>query len=248
MIRHVLALATVAAITVSVPAHAGIISDTGATAAALDPNWSIMWRGIVSGATNHGALANAPIVTSIPTPPWQPNTSTNHWLGVNSTATIPGASGDGVHRYEYAFTTSIDLAADTLVTGAIGYDNFFIGGFVDGSFDTATGTYTPGTEFTNPTSLLGAGNTNDAGFCRDGDGFLPSSSYPTCTVNFAFNLVAGIHNITFVIQGDGVTDGFLLNQNGVTVVPQPTAVPEPTTLTLLGVGLVAFVARRRARV
>ena len=248
MIRHLLALATVAAISVSVPAHAVVITDTGATLASTDPNWSVMWRGLTSG-TSSGALANAPIVTSIPSPPWQPNSPTNHWLGVNSTASIAGASGDGSHRYEYAFTTSIDLAVDQLVTGAIGYDNFFVGGFYDGSFDTSTGTYTPGTQFVSPLSLLGPGNENDAGFCRDADGFLPSSSYPTCTVNFAFNLQAGIHKITFLIQGDGITDGFLLNQNGVTVVPQPiVSVPEPTSLALLAAGLLALAGRRRARV
>ena len=81
---------------------------------------------------------------------WQPNTAGKNWIGVNASATIPGSPSDGVHRYEYAFTTSIDLAAPQLVTGAIGYDNFFIGGFVGGSFDTTTGTYTPGTEFLTP--------------------------------------------------------------------------------------------------
>ncbi|HYM36691.1 MAG TPA: hypothetical protein VET48_14930, partial [Steroidobacteraceae bacterium] len=206
----------------AVAAHAGVITNTGATLGSTDPNWSVMWRGIGPGGTSFGSEANASLVTAIPSPPWQPNVpGVNNWLGVNSNATIAGASGDGSKRYEYAFTTEINLATAQLVTGAIGYDNFFVGGFVDGSFDTLTGTYTPGTEFVTPLSLLGPGNENKAGFCRDGDGFLPSSSFPTCTVNFAFNLPTGDHKITFVIQGDGVTDAFLLNQNGVTLVEQP---------------------------
>ena len=54
MIRHLLALATVAAISVSVPAHAVVITDTGATLASTDPNWSVMWRGLTAD-TSSGA-------------------------------------------------------------------------------------------------------------------------------------------------------------------------------------------------
>jgi hypothetical protein len=129
------------------------------------------------------------------------------------------------------------------VTGAIGYDNIFVGGFIDGTFDTTNGIYTPGTQFLDATSLLGPGNENKAGFCRDGDGFLPSSSFPNCTVNFAFNLPAGTFKITFVTQGDGTTDGFILNQQGVSL-----NVPEPTSLALLGiVGVAGFALSRRKR-
>jgi hypothetical protein len=230
------------------PAHAVLIPNTGATLGATDPNWSVMWRPLNASGSSFGALANAPLVTSTPSPPWQPNaTGVNNWLGVNASATIPGASGDGSHRYQYAYTTSIALPSAQTVTGAVGYDNFFIGGYIDGTFDTSTGTYTPGTQFASATSLLGAGNENKAGFCRDGDGFLPSSSFPTCTVNFAFNLPAGTYKITFVIEGDGVTDGFILNQQGVTLVP-PQGVPEPGALALIALGLLGvFAARRLAR-
>lgn len=223
------------------PARAALIPNTGATSGSSDPNWSVLWRPVSPSGTSFGSLANAPLVTSIPTPPWQPNVAgVNNWIGVNSAATIPGANGDGSRRYEYAFTTSIVLAQAQRVTGAIGYDNFFVGGFVDGEFDPSTGTYTPGIQFASPLSLLGPGNENKAGFCRDGDGFLPSSSFPTCTVNFAFDLPAGTYRLTLVIQGDGVTDGFLLDQEGVTVVPEPCAIA-----LLAPALLAAFSARRR---
>lgn len=230
--RFVAALAILGGFDAARHADAGIITNTG-SAGPTDPAWSVMWHPIAPDGTSFGALANAPLITNIPSPPWQPNTSGNNWIGVNSNGTILGAPGNGSHRYEYAFTTQITLATDQQVTGAVGYDNFFMGGFIGGSFDTTTGVYTPGTQFVTPTELLGAGNENKAGFCRDSDGFLPSNSFPTCTVNFAFNLVAGTYDITFVIQGDGATDGFLLNQRGVTLV----TVPEPATLALFAVAL-----------
>lgn len=181
-----------------------------------------------------GSLGAAPIVTPLVTsPPWQPDVpGANNWIGVNSSATI-GTNGDGSRRYIYVFTTQITIpgTSSEVLNGAIGYDNFFVGGFIDGSFDPSTGTRTGGTEFLKPTDLLGAGNENKSGFCRDGDGFLPSSSFPTCTANFSVTLPAGTSTINFVIEGDGVTDAFFLNQRGANV---GGAVPEPGTLALLG--------------
>jgi hypothetical protein len=240
----VLALAAVGVIATAAPVYAVIIPSTGAAGGTDDANWSVLWRPIAPDGISFGADSTASLVTSIPSPPWQPNVSGNNWLGIDDDATIPGATGDNSHRYEYAFTTEITLPVPQTLTGVIGFDNFFfVGGFLGGSFDPATGTYTPGTQFLSPTSLLGPGNENKAGFCRDADGFLPSSSFPACTVDFAFDLPAGDYTITFVIQGDGLTDGFILNQQDVALVS------EPATVGLLGLalGAVGLAQRRRVR-
>lgn len=227
----------VASLAIALPAHAVLIPNTGISGPD-DPNWSVMWRQLQGGSSS-GSLTQAPLVPSV-FGVWQPNVPGNNWIGADYDATVPGAVGNGSRRFEYAFTTSINLPAAQTVTGAIGYDNFFVGGYYDGTFDTGTGTYTPGTQFASPLSLLGAGKEQRAGFCRDADGFLPTISYPTCTVNFAFDLPAGPHTITFVIQGDGTTDGFILNQRGVSV-----NVPEPGTLVLLGLALAGLGFARR---
>src|SRR2546423_7520343 len=85
----------------SATAHADIIANTG-TLGPNDPFWSVAWHGLIPSGTSFGYQAQAPLVTAIPSPPWQPNTVGNNWIGVNASASIPGAPGDGSHRYEYA--------------------------------------------------------------------------------------------------------------------------------------------------
>lgn len=241
--KNPLAIMLLAAVALAAPAHAGVIPNTGATLNATDPSWSVMWRPLDSSASSVGALDEAWLIPAV-FGVWQPNDpGVNNWIGASPNATLPDP-GATQRSYEYAFTTQIVVSGNQTVTGAIGFDNFFVGGFIGGSFDTGTGTYTRGTQFVSPTSLLGPGKEDKFGFCRTSDGFLPSESWPTCTVDFAFSLPDGTYNITFVIQGDGTTDGFILNQQGVTVVPQLT-VAEPGVLALMSVGLLALAWRRR---
>ena len=240
--KNPIAIMLLAAAAVATPAHAGVIPNTGAMPVATDPAWSVMWRPLDASASSVGALNHAYLIPAV-FGVWQPNVpGVNNWIGADPTSSLPDP-GDSQRSYEYAFTTHIVVSGNQTVTGAIGFDNFFVGGFIGGSFDTATGTYTRGTRFVSPTSLLGPGKEDKFGFCRTSDGFLPSGGGDKCTVNFAFSLPDGAYDITFVIQGDGTTDGFILNQQGVTVVPQGVA--EPGVLALMSLGLLALAGRRR---
>src|SRR6267143_4910168 len=118
--KNLVALAVLLGAVASVAtAEAAVITNTGATSGPADPAWSVMWRPIAPDGTSFGAAANAPLVTITPSPPWQPNNPpTNSWIGANSQATVDSKS-DGTHRYEYAFTTGIQLLAQQHVTGAV---------------------------------------------------------------------------------------------------------------------------------
>lgn len=63
----------------------------------------------------------------------------------------------------------------------------------------------------------------------------------TVTLNSGF--VAGLNTIDFYVQGNGVTDGFVLQSVGFTAQPVPE--PETYALMLAGLGLLGVAARRR---
>ena len=150
--KAALPIGFVAVLVAAASAHADIIPNTGTGGGSIDPDWSVSYT-LTAGGSVVTSLANAPLVTSIPSV-WQPNDPpNNNWIGVNSAATIPGAPGDGSKRYIYVFSTLIDAPSAEVLSGAIGFDNFFMGAFIDGSLDATTGTFVGGTEFLTPTQF-----------------------------------------------------------------------------------------------
>jgi hypothetical protein len=68
-----------------------------------DANWSVSWIGLPGGMASGvtGSLANAAIVTTIPSPPWAPNLpGVQQWIGIanDAIASTPHA-GDNASTY-----------------------------------------------------------------------------------------------------------------------------------------------------
>ncbi len=215
-------------------------ANTGSTATALDPIWSVRWRGINGATVTPGLLANAATMTGIPSV-WNPNLADTRWIGASSSGSVNVSGGTGTARVEYLFQTTFVPTSST-IGGRLGWDNLFLGAFIGGTID-ASGALVGGTRVLD--AFVASPGQGLFGFCRNGDGFLPGSSYPNCTLPFIISgLAVGQQTtVTFVLNGDGGTDGLFLT-GAMTLVPEPAqATFHVTGLLALGV----LVRRRRLR-
>ncbi|HEX3926784.1 MAG TPA: PEP-CTERM sorting domain-containing protein [Gemmatimonadales bacterium] len=233
-------------ITIALPAAATAqFVGTGSTAIGTqDPNWTVSWT---SGPYGPGGSSTGfydawvvPDVSGV----WQPDGSGTDWISAWQTASAPGGGGDynettgADEEYIYTFTYTFNsLSSGSLLFDA-GWDNIFQSFTINGT------SYAPSALLTSTTD---ADVDNHFGFCRDGDGMLNSNSYPNCTATFsAPGMVAGSNTIQVVLLGDGTTDGLWLNAAQL----PPAVGPEPSTMTLTALGLVAMLgagARRRRK-
>lgn len=238
-----------ATVLVAAPAQAQFVRSGGETTISCAPtvslcdlNWSVRWFGLPD-VTTGGFLANAAIITSIPSP-WAPNIAgQQQWIGAANNGSVGGAT-------RYYFQTTFSSPVSGVVSFGLGWDNRLVGAYVGGSIDPSTGLFLEGLSLLGTTSPSNPYDGGKAGFCRTPDGVFPDGAWPNCVLNVAIAVNAAQANtLTFVVEGDGETDGLLVgtasgaNQPPVIVVP-PTTVPEPATMGLMLMGLVALGSAR----
>lgn len=234
------------------PAQAQFVRSGGETTTTCAPtvtlcdvNWSVRWFDLSGGAG--GFFANAPIITSIPTPPWAPNIpGVQQWIGAANNGSVSGRST------RYYFQTTFTSPVASVINFGLGWDNRLVGAYVGGSIDLTTGVFLDGLSLLGSTSPSNPYSGGQAGFCR-GDGVFPDGDYPNCVLNVAIGVNADQANtLTFVVEGDGTTDGLLVGTASGSNIPEviptpPTTAPEPATMGLMLMGLVAFGGARYLR-
>jgi len=253
------AVLMLAASLVAAPAHAQFVRTGGQTTnicasgvSLCDLNWSVTWFSL-AGALE-GSFAKAPIALTPfnPSPPWAPNIpGVQQWISADNDATV----GTGGTRYY--FQTTFTSSVSQNVNFGLGWDNRLVGAYVGGFINPADGTFSGGLSLLGSTSPSSPYDGGKAGFCRDSDGEFPSGAYPNCVLNVAIHVNAAQSNtLTFVVEGDGTTDGLLVggadgsNIPPVIDVPTSTA-PEPASMTLMltglaGLGSLRFLRRGKA--
>jgi hypothetical protein len=243
MFRKSTAVLMLTASFVAAPVHAQFVRSGGETTTTCAPtvtvcdlNWSVQWFGLSGGVG--GFFENAPIVTLIPSPPWAPNIpGVQQWIGAANNGSVGGPT-------RYYFQTTFSSPVSSVLSFGLGWDNRLVGAYVGGSID-PTGIFLGGLSLLGSTSPSNPYAGGRAGFCRDGDGVFPGSAFPNCVLNVAIGVNADqLNTLTFVVEGDGSTDGLLVGAAfgdlpPVIQVPS-TTVPEPGTMWLMFTGLLAL--------
>lgn len=249
MFKQRMVIVTIAASLIAAPAHAQFVRSGGATTttcaptvAVCDLNWSVRWFGLAGGS--NGFFSNAPIVTQIPSPPWAPNIAgVQQWIGAANNGSVGGST-------RYYFQSSFTSSVSSVLGFGLGWDNRLVGAYVGGSIDLGTGLFTGGVSLLGTTSPALPYAGGKAGFCRS-DGVFPAGNFPNCVLNVAIGVnAAQLNTLTFVVEGDGTTDGLLVGAAfgelpPVIPIPPTTTIPEPATLAMVLGGLIALGGVRR---
>lgn len=204
----------------------------------LDPYWTVCWLPIAlgGGLTSGCGPAYTPATNFTPSPPWNPNLPNGtRWTAASQTAGLPNGGQSGQRNYRYFFTQTFNPGSLQAQGFSFGWDNYFIAAYLGG---TAANNYLDGTLLFDAATL---GVSGQYGYCS-GVNQAPPGPFPNCLIAAALQGLTPnqLNAVTFVLEGDGTTDGLFVNAN---------VVPEPATLALLAPGMLglAIVVRRRHR-